>query len=106
MPITTPSTVRPARILFLASARRAIRMVTGEIMFVAARGLPDRTGGRGLDDNHKHVVVLDGSGRDFRELAVGQSGLHFDGAQQIAIGHPNVPPRPFLAKPGSFRDRE
>src|SRR5262245_45192852 len=55
MPITTPSTVRPARILFLASARKAIRRVTGEIIAFGRERLPGAER-RGLDADHEKVA--------------------------------------------------
>src|SRR5580700_4930648 len=105
MPITTPSTVSPARILFLASARRAMRTVTGEIMVFREGCLPG-AGRRGLEADHKDVSVFNGSRCNFCVLAVGQAGFHLDGPQQISVGHPDMMARPFLAKPCPFRDRE
>src|SRR5580698_893785 len=105
MPITTPSTVSPARILFLASARTAMRTVTGEIMVFREGCLPG-AGWRGLKADHKDVSAFDGSRCNFRVLAVGQSGLHLDGPQQVSVGHPDVVARPFLAEPCPFGDRE
>ncbi len=103
MPITTPSTVSPARILFLPSARRAIRTVMGEI--ISSWSAPSGSlRGPGANSRHHVVARLQAPLEHLGVFAVGQSGVDLDGPQQIVVDHPDVAPLPLLAEPRAFVD--
>src|SRR5262249_34550390 len=82
MPMTTPSTVRPARILFFARARRAMRRVRKNFI----KGLL-----AGLDSGHQLLALADLAGNQFRVLTVAEPGYHLERAQVLAIHDPHVP---------------
>ena len=97
MPITTPSTVKPARILFLASARKAIRKVINKSKSVlpvfANKGVPVREIllGRGLGSGNYHLAVRDFPRDYLAALAVIDAAHDCDGPQKLAILNPDVP---------------
>ena len=92
-PMTMPSTVRPARILFFASARKATRNDHQRFMAVSLRR---RAVARrlftavavplGADD---HFLAVGQVARDdLRRGLVAQAGDDFDGGQQVVVERP------------------
>src|SRR5262249_37099853 len=82
MPMTTPSTVRPERNLFLASVRR-------EMLRRSTRSTrsPRRDGG--LRPGDDRLALAEVAGQEFRELVVDQAERHRHGPQPLPVLHPD-----------------
>src|SRR3989304_191891 len=82
-PMTIPSTVSPARILFLPSARSATRMVRSRFTSVLLL----------LQPGDQLLTFLKVAGHQLRELVVVQTGGDFDCLLALPFSSSSVPSR-------------
>src|SRR5688500_15926333 len=99
MPITTPSTVSPARSLFLRRARKAIRKVNRKPMPARFGRLLPPLHCR-LNADHELVADFQIAGDHLRVLAVGEARDDLDGPELVAIDNPHMPAIPGRAGGG------
>src|SRR5208337_1380000 len=88
-PMTMPSTVSPARILFFANARRATRTIISVFMTISRWWVGRFRDGALYAGNH-FLAFGQIAGDDLRAAPAGQSSHDLNRGDLIAVQHPDV----------------